>query len=106
VLQHAKHAGTKEVWGHAPPGKFLKIDAKIETFRNAFILPYCVATACVYRKVSVSSNSHMMHPLMIGMWEHSIHLLWLIVLKEFQGGQAVQPPEAERFLQSKGIKIP
>jgi len=37
------------------------------------------------------------------MWEHSIDLLWLIVLKEFQG---VQPPEAVRFLQSKDIKIP
>jgi len=28
VLQHAKHAGTRGVWGHALPGKFFKIDAK------------------------------------------------------------------------------
>jgi len=39
------------------------------------------------------------------MWEHSIDLLWLIVLKNFRG-LGVQPPEAVRFLQSKGIKIP
>jgi len=35
----------------------------------------------------------------IGMWEHSIDLL-------ISGGPGVQPPEAVRFLQSKGIKIP
>ena len=52
----------------------------------------------------------MMHPLTIsgniGMWEHSIDLLWLIltVLKEFQGDWGATP-EAVRFLQSKGIKI-
>ena len=41
------------------------------------------------------------------MWEHSIDLLWLIVLIEFQGGQECNPhAEAVRFLQSEGIKIP
>jgi len=27
---------TRGVWGHAPPGKFLKIDAKILQFRDIF----------------------------------------------------------------------
>ena len=29
MLQHAKHAGTRGSGGMPPPGKFLKIDAKI-----------------------------------------------------------------------------
>jgi len=34
VLQHAKHAGTRGVWGHALPGKIFKIDVKILQFRD------------------------------------------------------------------------
>jgi len=57
--------------GIMPPRKFLNIDTKILQFRdistymNAFILPHYVVTACVYKKDSVSSNNHMMHPLTI-----------------------------------------
>jgi len=32
--QHAKHGGTRGVWGHAPLRKFLKINAKILQFRG------------------------------------------------------------------------
>ena len=27
--EHAKHANTRGVWGHAPPGKFEKLDSQI-----------------------------------------------------------------------------
>jgi len=66
------------------------------------LLPYYVATACVNRKVSVTSNNHMMHPLTIS---GNIGMLWLTVLK-ISGGLGVTPPEAVRFLQSKDFKIP
>jgi len=42
----------------------------------------------------------------IGMWQHSIDLLWLIVFKEFQGGWGVQPPEAVRFCNLRALKYP
>jgi len=33
--------GTMGVWGHAPPGKFLKIDAKILHFHLYEMLLFC-----------------------------------------------------------------
>jgi len=105
VLQHA---GTRGVWGHAPQENFKKIDAKILQFRdistyiyNAFILPHYVAPASVYRKVSVSSNNHMMHSVTIsgniGMWEHSIDLLWPIFKKNFRGTGGATSRNCEIF---------
>jgi len=54
VLQYVKHAETRGVWGHAPSGKFLKIDAKIlRLFHIYTMLLFCLqilryaGTACV-----------------------------------------------------------
>ena len=70
MLQHALHAGTGGVWGHAPPEKILKIDAKIVQFRDIphKITPVditIIATACVNGKVLIGSNNHVMHILTI-----------------------------------------
>jgi len=37
----------------------------LEEFPHNKMLLFCLATACVDRKVSVTSNNHMMHPLTI-----------------------------------------
>jgi len=51
--QHAKHGGTRGVWGHAPPRKILKIDTKycnLGAFPHITLLKYS-SSACVNGKV-------------------------------------------------------
>jgi len=90
----------------------LGADAKILQFRDISTYMKCfysatfVATACVCRKVSVSSNNHMMHPLTISGNRYIGAQHRFIMADSFiriSGGPGVQPL---RFLQSKGIEIP
>ena len=63
------HAGSRGVWGHAPPpGKFFKIDAKILKFRGISTHIKCclqilcyAATACVNGKISVNRHMGVQH---------------------------------------------
>ena len=67
------------------------------------------ATACVNGKVSVSSNNQMMHPLTISSNKHMgvqhRYIMSDSFKKKFRG-LGVRSPEAVRFFQSKGFKVP
>ena len=69
------------------------------------ILHYA-ATACINGKVSVSSNNHMMHPLTISDNRHMGVQHRFIMADSFKRISGVRPPEAVRFFQSKGFKVP
>ena len=95
--------------GGMPPRKILKIDAKIlqfkdiSTFMKCFYSATCnmlLAKACVYRKDSVSSSSHMMHPLTISGNRHvgaQRRFIMADSFKRISGGRGATPRSCEIF---------
>jgi len=94
----------------SPPGKFLRIDVKycnLETFPHFYFAIIMLQQHVLNMKVSISSNNHMMHPLTISGNRHvraQYRFIMADSFKEFQEGSREHNPQ--RFLQSKGFKIP
>jgi len=91
--------------GHGPPGKFLKIDAKILQFRDLstyikyfYSATLCCYIVCIYRKVSVSLNNHIMHLLTISSNRHVGAQHRFIMADNFKKGVGLSQKFYQLFL--------